>query len=247
MVSFTLVGSDVVASDFAGVHVINGTVDAVQHSRINRGGGGGSSGGGASAVGGGAPTGDGDVGGGGQGSGGAVDTNNGGGLIGNENDFNWPTANSGSWTNAANAYDQVDGTYTTTNTSTTNDFSAFANGVPSSDAIGGIAVKLEISGTTAAGDIGVELSWNGGSNYTTSGKTTGTLTTTDSVVVLGSSSDLWGRSWSPAELSDENFRVHLTGNPSSNEIRVDGIQVKVYHQATGGNQGGGSGSGGGAI
>ena len=61
----------------------------------------GAGGGGSSSIGGDAPAGSGDVGGGGAGGGSGVDTNTGGSTIGNEVGFNWPSANSGSWTNAS--------------------------------------------------------------------------------------------------------------------------------------------------
>jgi len=154
----------------------------------------------------------------------------------------WPTANSGSWTNAANAYDQTDGTYAVDNTGVTNNFSTHNFSIPGSNVINGVEVKMEISGTTAAGTIDVDLSWDGGTSWT-SAKSTPTLTTTDSAVSLGGSSDKWGRtSWIVSDFSDVNFVVRLTGNPSSNTVQVDAIQVRVYHQA-----GGGGGGGGGAI
>jgi len=103
----------------------------------------------------------------------------------------------------------------------------------------GIEVKMEVSGTTAAGSIGVELSWNSGSSFTATGYDTGTLTTTDAVVILGGPSDTWGRTWSPSEFDGSSFRVEITGNPSSNTVQIDEIQVKIYHQASGGGQGGG--------
>ncbi len=233
-----------IATDSSGGHAILGDVEHVQHQRNNAGGGGGAT----AAVGGAAPAGDGDVGGGAEGGGGggaAIDTNTGGDTIGSAPDFEWPSANSGSWTTPEYAYDGVDGTYATTSSNNTNNFNTFAHGVPGTDTIEGVAVKLEISGTSEAGSIDVELSWNNGTNWT-SAKTTPTLTTTDTVVTLGGPSDTWGRGagvWQPSHFSDANFVVRLTGNPSSNEVRVDGIQVKVYHQAGGGGAGGGGGGG----
>ena len=104
-------------------------------------------------------------------------------------------------------------------------------------------MKLEISGTTAAGTVDVELSWNGGTNWT-SVKTTPTLTTADSVRTLGSPSDLWGRIWTSTEFANGNFSVRLTGAPSTNTIQLDAIQVRVYHTTGGGGAGGGAGGGG---
>jgi hypothetical protein len=215
-------------------NTIYGSVDLIQHNRNNKGGGGG----GGSTIGGEAPAGGGVQGGGGSGGGGSVDTNTGGGLIGNETGFYYPSAESGSWTNGANAYDGTDGTYATTNAANTHSYSNHSFGVPGNNQITGIATKLEVSGTTAAGTIDVQLSWDGGTSWT-SVKSTPILTTTDTVQTLGSASDLWGRTWTTNEFSNGNFRIRLTGAPSSNTLQVDAIQVRVYHQSTGGGGGGG--------
>ena len=229
---------DVTIIDDSGQQTIYGQVDSIQHGRNNQGGGGSSA-----EVGGAPPAGDGDVGGGGAGGGEEIDTNTGGGLIGSSPGFNWPSANSGSWTNPGNAYDQVDGTYATDNAGATNNFTNHGFSVPGTNTIEGIEVKLEVSGTTAAGNIGIELSWDGGTSWTSAGYDTGTLTATDAVVTVGGSSDLWGRTWTQSEFNNANFAVRVTGNPSSNTVQIDAIQVRVYHQAGGG----GSGGGGGAI
>jgi len=213
-----------------------GGVNSVVHGRSKAAGGGS-----ISSTGGAPPPGAGTETGGSSDGGGGIDTNTGGGLIGNELGFEWPTAaGTGSWNNAANAYDQTDGTYATTTAAIAQEYRDHGFSVPGGNQVDGIEVKLEMSGTTAAGNISVDLSWDGGSSWT-SAKTTVTLTTTDAVVSVGGPSDKWGRSWSPSDFSNTNFRVRLTGNPSSNEIRVDAIQVKVYHHTGGGGQGGGGG------
>ncbi|MCH7529744.1 hypothetical protein IIB50_01365, partial [Patescibacteria group bacterium] len=79
----------------------------------------------------------------------------------------------------------------------------------------------------------------GGTSSTTPVKSTGTLGTSDIVYTLGSVSDTWGRSWTPSEFSDANFRLRLIGQPSSNTIQLDAIQVKVSHSSGGGGSGGG--------
>lgn len=219
--------------DSVGGQDVYGSVSSVQHIRGNQGAGGDSV-----RVGSAAPAGDGDVGGGNSGGGTRVDTNTGGDTIGSETDYFWPTATgAGTWESAALAYDKTDGTYATTSTgSATQIYTTFDDTVPGTDTIGGLLVKLEISGTTAAGDIDVALSWDGGSSWTST-KNTGTLSDTDSVVTLGSVSDTWGHSWTPAEIA--NFALRVTANPSSNEVRIDGIQARVYHTASGGGSGGG--------
>ena len=236
--SVDLQPEDIEAIDTDGAHTFFGSVDDIQHERRTSysGGGGGSS----AAVGPPAPAGDGDVSGGGSDGGGAIDTNADGDTIGSHPDFFWPTAGSGDWQSIANAFDQIDGTYATTSAASSSDLSVFQDGVPGGDEIEGIAVKLE-GAHLGGGQIAVELSWDGGATYTTSGQTTASFGETDTVVVLGGPSDTWGRSWSPGEFSDANFRVRVTGDAigASEEVRLDAIQVRVYHQATGGSSGGG--------
>ncbi|NCN12136.1 hypothetical protein GW937_02325, partial [Candidatus Kaiserbacteria bacterium] len=229
-----LLPSGVTAIDENGVQDIFGSIDHVQHNRNNRGSGGGSR----SAIGGAdIPPGRTVETGGEQGGGGTVDGGT-GELIGNDPYFRSPTAHSGDWQSAANAYDQTDGTYATTSLANTSSFLNHGFSVSLGNLINGIEVKLEISGSTAAGNIGVQLSWDGGVSWTDT-KTTATLTTSDKVVSLGDASDTWGHTWSTTDFSNANFVVRLTGGPSSNTIMVDAIQVRVYHQAGGGGSGGG--------
>jgi hypothetical protein len=163
----------------------------------------------------------------------------GGEEIGGDPDFRWPTATAGEWSNGANAYDGQNGTYATTDTDTASSTFYDYHLPISGNTIGGVTVQLEIAAFPAGGTIDVQLSWDGGSTWT-SVKTTSALTASDTIVTLGSNSDKWGRSaWSAADFSDTNFRVRLTANTSSNTIYVDAIKVKVYSFNSGGAAGGG--------
>jgi hypothetical protein len=153
-------------------------------------------------------------------------------------DFYWPTLDYGLWVNGDRARDQVDGTYAAITTTQDHNYYTFNDPAPGTDAIKGIEVKLELSGTTAAGSVDVLLSWNGDSNFTAA-KTIASIPTTDTVFTLGGPSDTWGRTWTADELSNANFRVRISGTPSANTLQLDAIQVKVYHQASGGGVGGG--------
>lgn len=229
-----LLPNDLEIIDALGVHEVFGEVSHVQHHRNNRGGGGGMR----AAIGGeDIPPGRSEETGGGQNGGGTVDGGT-GELIGDDPNFRNPAAHSGAWQDADRAYDRTDGTYATTDSANAASFYNHGFGVPETNQITGIEAKLEISGSTAAGDIGVQLSWDGGNSWTDA-RTTPTLTVNDKVVVFGGASDVWGRSWSADNFSNANFMIRLTGNPSANTIRVDALQVRVYHQATGGEQGGG--------
>ncbi|MBI2474065.1 MAG: hypothetical protein HYV68_00015 [Candidatus Taylorbacteria bacterium] len=171
----------------------------------------------------------------------------GGEEIGAEDGFTAPTANgtglttpgnANNWTSPSNAYSS-DNSYATAGTAVAQDYGNFGFNIPSGDSIVGVDVKVEGKGSTAAGTFSVALSWNGGTTYTTA-TSSWTLSTSDQVFVMATSSDLWGRaSWSPSEFSDANFRLRITAAPSSNTVSVDAIQVRVQHQVTGGGEGGG--------
>ena len=145
------------------------------------------------------------------------------------------------WTTPQNAYSS-DNTYATADTEgQAQTFGTFSFGIPSGNTVTGVVVRLESSASTEAGSIAVALSWDGGATFTGPLQTT-TLTTLDAVYTLGGHSNTWGRTWSVSDFANENFKVRIIANPDSNLIRVDALQVRPVHQATGG-----SGGGGGAI
>lgn len=197
----------------------------------------GASGNGGGSIGGDAPPSQGTQTGGGQGGG-----NNGGGageqpdgdnILYNPNFFR-PTGQSGSWNNGANAL-VSDNVRAQAPGAVQHVFQTFGLSIPPGNTIAGIEVKLDSRYSSSAGTISVDLSWNG-NNYT-SAKITPTLTSSDAVYTLGSPSDTWGRSWTASEFSNANFRVRVTASGAS--LDLDGIEVRVYHQATGGGDGGG--------
>jgi hypothetical protein len=201
----------------------------------------GSSGGGGGDVGG-SVSGAGSVGGGSD-SGGTDNGSGSGQSIGNEAGFfaatnvTTPSGWSG-WTNASNGYTQ-DSAYATANAAAASDYFNFGFSVPSSDVVNGFTIKILGSASGAGGTVGAELSWNGGTSTTTSGVVTSAFTTTDTVYTLGSASNTFGRTWTPSELSNANFHLRIKATPSSNTLKIDAIQVNVYHTSSGGSHGGG--------
>jgi hypothetical protein len=145
------------------------------------------------------------------------------------------------WTTGVNAYIS-DGLYASeTVLAERQSYGTYGFSIPGTNTIDGIEVKLEASASTNAGTIEVALSWDGGTSISSMATTT-TLTTTDTIYTLGTTADLWGHAWTPAEFSDGNFRLRVTGQSSGeNTVQIDAIQVRVYHSATGGGGGGGGG------
>jgi len=154
---------------------------------------------------------------------------------GDGNGFQTSPANAYS-DNAAFAVDTNSGTNTSTSCSDSGKdrhvfYSYNLSSVPGGSTIVGIEVQLQmkVDSTSGSPKSCIELSWNGGTNWTAA-KTSSTFTKSEASYTLGSSSDTWGHTWTVAELS--NLRVRIT-NVSSNTNRdfsLDWIPVKVYYQ-----------------
>ncbi len=166
--------------------------------------------------------------------------------------FNNPSANSadtggdnnGFQTNAINAYsnngayavDTNSGSNTGTNCAGADkDRHRFYNydfSIPTGATINGIELNLaaRVDSTTGAPKMCVDLSWDGGTTWTTA-KSTSTLATTVATYTLGGASDTWGRAWSDPNFSNANFRVRITNVASniSRDFSLDWAGVKVYY------------------
>ena len=168
--------------------------------------------------------------------------------------FRWPLANAavtssagdnnGYEVNAANAnaddglyaVDNNSGTGTSTScTSNSKDKHRYSNygfSIPGGATIQGIEVRLNarVDSTTGAPAICVQLSWNGGTTWTTA-KSTTTLATAETTRILGGVSDTWGRTWSSGDFSDANFRVRLidVASSTSRDFSLDWVAVRARY------------------
>jgi subtilase family serine protease len=104
--------------------------------------------------------------------------------------------------------------------------------IPTSSTLDGIEVRLDwyMDSKHGANSMDVELSWDGGTSWTTA-QTDITETTTEHTAVLGGSTDTWERSWSSNDFSDTNFLVRLTCNSQygTRDFYLDWVPVKVYY------------------
>ncbi len=104
--------------------------------------------------------------------------------------------------------------------------------VPSGATINGVEVQLDakVDSSTGSPQHCVQLSWDGGTTWT-SAKTTTTLTTGVSTYTLGSALDTWGRSWSDTQFSNANFRVRVidVASNTSRDFSLDYVGVKVHY------------------
>lgn len=116
-------------------------------------------------------------------------------------------------------------------------FYNFNISVPGSATVTGIEVRLDArvdSVGSNAPRICIQLSWDGGTTWTTA-KQTGTLTTSELSYFLGSASDTWGRAWTLTNLSNANFRVRVIdvasgSGATSRDFTLDWIALRVSYQ-----------------
>jgi uncharacterized repeat protein (TIGR01451 family) len=99
--------------------------------------------------------------------------------------------------------------------------------IPAGATIGGIEVRLDwwLSDAGQPGvdnEIQVDLSWNGGSNWTTPLKVDSSEPTVETTVVFGGPADLWNRTWTPGEFDDGNFVVRV-------HCHSDEVDVRDFH------------------
>lgn len=99
----------------------------------------------------------------------------------------------------------------------------------------GIEVRLDwwVSLPLGTNSASVELSWDGGATWTAA-KTDTQTSTSEQTAVLGSPTDDWGRTWSPLELIDDEFRVRITTDCSGlscalQDFFLDWLPVRVYY------------------
>jgi hypothetical protein len=106
----------------------------------------------------------------------------------------------------------------------------FGLDIPSGITIRGIEVRLDWWLDDTAGDNSIEaaLSWDGGEHWT-GDRVTDREPTSEYMTILGGSGNTWGRSWSPADFSDDNFRVRLrtTSTDAERDFYLDWVAVRV--------------------
>jgi hypothetical protein len=153
--------------------------------------------------------------------------------------------NNGYQTGPANAYANDSSVATDTNSGTNTNTSCTNSGkdnhryynynfnIPATAMIKGIQVRLDARADATSGSpkICVQLSWNGGTTWTTA-KSTTNLGTTEATYTLGSISDTWGRTWTASNFSNANFRIRVidVASNTSRDFYLDYIAVNVTYQ-----------------
>jgi len=109
---------------------------------------------------------------------------------------------------------------------------------PSGSTIEGLRVRLDwwLDAVDADNSMSVELSWDGGTNWT-SAKTDTVESAAEHTGIVGGAGDTWGRIWTTSELDNSNFHVRLTctctggGQCDSRDFYLDWVAVNVYYTA----------------
>ena len=105
--------------------------------------------------------------------------------------------------------------------------------IPGGKAIAGLEVRLDakVDSTANAPKMCVQLSWDGGANWTAA-QSTPALTTGEATYILGGPANTWGRTWSVSHLSNSNFRVRIVNVASSTarDFSLDWIAVRVTYR-----------------
>jgi Flp pilus assembly protein TadG len=159
----------------------------------------------------------------------------------------------GGWSGTGNVYANDNAYSTASSNNATQQWGTFGfdSSLPASASITGIQVRLNdlfmtesVSGTPPNTDCHVhaELSWNGGSSWSTQLQTSGTLSTSTSAdYIVGSSSGTtgWGsHSWTRSDLLNANFRVRLVWHEGSAAcgsdwtVNLDHLQVEAFYSTT---------------
>lgn len=166
------------------------------------------------------------------------------------NGTNIPVTSSVAWTNVTNVL-LDDGTFATSSTSLNTQYAmctGFGFAVPGGSTINGIVASVNKKGTNSIPnadyvyDQSVKLikagSIVGSDKADTTTKWSATLTSVD----YGGSGDLWGTTWSVAEVNASDFGIGFSADPQPGDTvatgSVDSIKLTIYYTASGGaNQG----------
>ena len=136
------------------------------------------------------------------------------------------------WTNAANitASDNVYATFFAF-TSDPLKGASFGLSVPTAATINGIEVQLEVKADIASGSSIAAVNVGKSDAVLGTEKTPATpLTTSDALYTYGGASDLWGLSWTAAEINAATFQARFSatvGNETT--CSCDAIWIKVYY------------------
>ncbi|MBN2099638.1 MAG: hypothetical protein JW753_08590, partial [Dehalococcoidia bacterium] len=111
-------------------------------------------------------------------------------------------------------------------------FYDFGLGVPAGATIEGVQLRLDwyLDSDNGTNAMGADLSWDGGANWT-SVVSDSVETTVEHTAYLGGSTENWGRSWTPDDFTDANFRVRITciSDTAGRVFYLEYLSLIVYY------------------
>lgn len=139
------------------------------------------------------------------------------------------------WTNASNAVGTPDNTCAerTGAAGGSLDLTGFGFTIPAAAVIQGITVEVKMAATSASEGVRVRL-LKGGSPTTNfqdiNGAAGQTDCSTSAFRTVGGPTDLWGTTWTAADINAANFGVRLSKLGSSNTAYVDAVRITIEYQ-----------------
>jgi hypothetical protein len=112
-------------------------------------------------------------------------------------------------------------------------FQGFAFGLPGSvTSVSGIEIRVDegLNNNGGTSNLCVELSWDGGTNWTAA-KSVTLSGAAEATYLFGGSGDAWGHTWSASQLSSANFRVRVMDATSQNtkDYKMDYLAARVVY------------------
>jgi predicted ribosomally synthesized peptide with SipW-like signal peptide len=112
-------------------------------------------------------------------------------------------------------------------------FQGFAFGLPGSvTSVSGVEIRIDegLNNNGGTSNLCVELSWDGGTNWTTA-KTVTLSGAAEATYLFGGAADTWGHSWTASQLSTANFRVRVTDATTQNtkDYKMDYLAARVVY------------------
>lgn len=144
-----------------------------------------------------------------------------------------------SWSNPGNITNSDDTYATVALTSTISEYlegSNFGFSIPAGATIDGIVVEWEVSKTSGSAFVNNIRIVKGGTVGSTDRNDSASIPSTDAFLSYGSSSDLWGETWTYMDINNSGFGAvfacfNVIGTAN---VRVDYVRITVYYTAGGG-------------
>lgn len=143
----------------------------------------------------------------------------------------------GNWSNPANIFaddgSNASDAYWSTAKGGTDELNGagFGMGIPSNAIIDGIKLEMEVASSNRWGEPTSTMKLKKAGSLVGNNKA-GTGTVSSGVYTYGGSTDLWGTTWTPAEINAANFGFGfvgaLTSSPNDFSLAIDFVRITVY-------------------